>query len=131
MVRVVQVSAAEMKQVAGGSGFSGFTDYNRKVIYVRKNLSTKNKNTTVAHERGHFIFRKKRPYIGKKVIAELKKSPAYPEYKKDYTHKKHKVSEEMIVEMRALMKSGQWNKKKIAKMKSKYPQTYKKIRRLG
>ena len=112
-----------MKELTGGY-WLGVTNYRKNIIYIRKDLSPKVKRETILHEKGHFRFRKRKPYIGKKLKKELKSSPLYKSYKKEYTTKK--ISEEMLVQLNA--EKCKYNRKGICYLKKKYPHTMNKIK---
>jgi len=127
MVIVQEVTKEQMIKLTG-KNYLGFSDYRRGRIYILKTLSNRVKKETILHEKGHFVFRKRRPYIGKKLKREMKKTPLYSNYKKDYKHKPNKIPEELLVQLRAEVKSGRINKQQIGFIKKQYPYTFKKLR---
>jgi len=127
MAKVQDITKKQMKNLTGNY-YMGFSDYRRGKIYILKTLSNKVKKETILHERGHFVFRKRRPYIGKKLKQEIKRTPLYSDYKKDYKHKPNKIPEELLVQLRAEVKSGRMNKQQIGFIRKQYPYTFKKLR---
>lgn len=127
---VQEVTKVEMRRITGGD-YLGFSNYRKGRIYILKTLSKKVKRETILHEKGHFVFRKRKPYIGQRLKKELKRTPLYKDYKEDYKKKPHKIPEELLVQLRAEVKSGRIDKQQLMYIRKRYPHTYRKLREIS
>ena len=124
--KVVFVTKKQMKNISG-KDYGGYSAYRRNKIYIRQDLSHKEKVRTLGHEAGHYIFRKKKVVISKKVVNELRKSPEYQKLKK-HGYKIKKIPEEIMVEKHMQIEFG--DKKQLQNLKEKYPNAYEKYKQI-